>query len=134
MNPKFVLGAIVGALLTAQPTPRHSVVNLATARWTRDSASTESVVLREDDRATEYLVRVPAGHVFRPHWHSMDERIVLLEGRLSIQQGEGAAALVDGRGYAFLPARDVQHTRCVSDSPCVFYVYWDGKLDFHAAQ
>src|SRR5690348_17405057 len=102
MIPKLFVIASGAALLAALPAPRHSIVNLATVKWTRDSAAAESVVLREDDRATDYLVRVPTGHVFRPHWHTTDERIVLLEGRLSIQQGDGAAALLDSRGYAFL--------------------------------
>jgi hypothetical protein len=32
-----------------------------------------------------------------------------------------------------LPAREVQKLACVSKTRCTFYVYWDGKLDFHAA-
>ena len=85
-----------------------------TAKWTAARDGTESVVIREDDRATEYLVRVPAGHVFRPHWHSVNERLVLLEGRLSLQQGDAAESFLETGSYAFLPAKEVQHTKCVS--------------------
>jgi anti-sigma factor ChrR (cupin superfamily) len=118
----FLLSA---ALLGAQS------VNLATAKWVHEKNGSDSVTLREDDTATEYLVRYPAGHVLRPHWHSVNERIVLLEGRLSLRQGAGPETFLEVGGYAFLPAKEVQHTRCVSATRCTFYVYWDGKLDFH---
>jgi hypothetical protein len=65
------------------------VVNSAQAKWTReagDPPGAESVVLHEDSQtgATDLFARYPAGHVFRPHWHTANERIVLIEGRLSI--------------------------------------------------
>jgi quercetin dioxygenase-like cupin family protein len=110
------------------------LVNPGVAKWTPARDGTESVVIREDDQTTEYLVRVPAGHVFRPHWHSVDERTVLLEGRLSLRQGDGPETLLDAGGYAFLPAKEAQHTKCVSTTRCAFYVRWDGKLDFHPAE
>jgi glyoxylate utilization-related uncharacterized protein len=76
------------------------------------------------------FVRYPAGHVFAPHWHSANERIVLLEGRMAIGAGNGRKFL-DAGGFAYLPARHVQQLSCVSATSCKFYVYWDGKLDFH---
>jgi anti-sigma factor ChrR (cupin superfamily) len=109
----------------------HVAINPATAKWVHANDGSDSVILREDDTATEYLVRYPAGHVFRPHWHSVNERIVLLEGRLSFRQGDRPESFLDSGGYAFLPAKEVQHTSCVSTTRCMFYVYWDGKLDFH---
>ncbi len=109
----------------------HLAVNLAAVKWTHGKDGSDSMTLHEDGRATEYLVRYPPGHVFRPHWHSVNERIVLLEGRLALRQGTAPETTLDAGGYAFLPAKEVQHTRCVSAAPCTFYVYWDGKLDFH---
>jgi quercetin dioxygenase-like cupin family protein len=102
--------------------------------WKKEKDGSESIILREDATATEYMVRYPAGHVFRPHWHSVNERMLLLEGRLSLRQGDGPETFLDAGGYAFLPAKEVQRTKCVSSTRCTFYVFWDGKLDFHAAQ
>jgi hypothetical protein len=127
---KIAVLLLLSALLFGQSGSR--VVNLATAPWVHEKDGSDSVTLRADDRGTELLVRYPGGHVFRPHWHSVDERVVLLEGRLSLRQGDGAAALLDPGGYALLPAKEVQRTKCVSATPCTFYVRWDGKLDFHA--
>jgi glyoxylate utilization-related uncharacterized protein len=58
---------------------------------------------------------------------------VLLEGRLSFRQDDKEKFLDPG-GFAFLPAREVQRMACVSKTRCAFYVYWDGKLDNHAAK
>jgi quercetin dioxygenase-like cupin family protein len=131
MRFSYAVLFLTGAVLLAQAP--HKIVNSATARWTKERDGSESITVREDATATECLVRYPGGHVFRPHWHSVNERVVLIEGKLSLQQGDGAETTIDAGGYAFLPARQVQHTKCVSKTPCTFYVFWDGKLDFHPA-
>jgi hypothetical protein len=125
----FLLGA---GLAAAQAV----VTNPAAAKWTHDKGDppgAENVFLRQDPRTggMELLVRYPAGHVFAPHWHSVNERIVLLEGRLSVRVGDGPEATLDAGGFAFLPAKETQRLACVSGSRCTFYVAWDGKLDTH---
>ena len=131
---------LVAALSSAQDkggatTPAVIVANAAELHWESDAKDkSESVVLREDPEtgAFEMFVRYPAGHVFAPHWHSANERIVLLEGRMAIGEGNDQKFLEAG-GFAYLPARQVQHIGCVSSTSCRFYVYWDGKLDYHRA-
>jgi quercetin dioxygenase-like cupin family protein len=122
-----------------QPPPSAPLLtNLATAKWTHDPGDppgSESVMLREDSKTggMELLVRYPAGHVFAPHWHSANERMILLEGRMSLKHG-GRETFLDPGGYAYLPAKEVQRLSCVSKTRCTFYVYWDGKLDFHTVK
>jgi hypothetical protein len=57
---------LFSALLGAQ------TVNLSTAKWVHQKDGADSVLIREDITATEYMVRYPAGHVFRctfyVHW------------------------------------------------------------------
>jgi quercetin dioxygenase-like cupin family protein len=110
------------------------LVNSGTAKWQAESGGSESMVLREDAQtgALELFARYPPGHVFPPHWHSVNERIVLLEGQLSISVG-GSRTTLDPGGFAYLPAKQVQTMTCVSKSRCGFYVSWDGHLDFHKA-
>ena len=113
------------------------LVNPKGAHWSRgpgDPPGGESLVLREDPRTggLELLVRYPAGHVFAPHWHDANERIVLLEGRLALRDGD-AEKIVEPGGYAYLPAREVQRLSCISRSGCLFYVAWDGKPRSHPA-
>ena len=109
------------------------VVNLDKAKWTReakDPPGSESVVLREDAQtgALELLVSYAAGHVFAPHSHESNERILLIEGRLSVGD-----KFLDPGGYAFLPAKEVQRMTCVSKTRCRFYVAWDGNPQSRAA-
>ena len=113
------------------------IVNPGEAAWTRDAndpPGAESVLLREDAKTggIEMFVRYPGGHVFAPHWHSNNERIMLVEGRISLHQG-GYVKYLDPGGFAFLPAREVQVMSCVSQTRCTFYLSWDGKPDFHPA-
>ena len=88
----------------------------------------DSVVLREDARTggLELVATYPGGHVFPPHSHASNERIVLLEGRLSLSSGD-TEKFLDAGGYAFLPAGEIQRMKCVSTGRCVFYVAWDGN-------
>jgi hypothetical protein len=95
--------------------------NLDAVKWTHganDPAGSESVVLREDARTggLELLARYPAGHVFKPHWHESNERVLLIEGRLSI----GADRVLEPGGFAYLPARELQQMACVSQTRCTF--------------
>ena len=140
MQLKVAVAVLVGyGLVWPQSGPGPAIItNQADAKWTheaRDPAGSESVLLREDSQsgALEMLVRYPAGHVFAPHWHSANERIVLLEGRLTLRQGDTDKVLEPG-GFAFLPAKEIQRLSCTSKTRCSFYVFWDGKLDNHAAK
>jgi hypothetical protein len=58
------------------------LMNPAEANWEPAKSGSESVTLREDSKtgAVELFARYPAGHVFPPHWHSANERLVLIEG------------------------------------------------------
>ena len=132
---KFALLLLSAGIAMAQPV----LTNLGTARWTHDKGAppgSESVLLRQDAQtgAMELLVRYPAGHVFAPHWHSVNERIVVLEGKLSIRVGTAAETSLEAGGFAFLPAKEVQRLACTPASRCTFYIYWDGKLDNHKVQ
>jgi quercetin dioxygenase-like cupin family protein len=120
-------------LLLFLPLASSLIVNPDT-KWNKEKDGSESIVLREDPTATEYIVRFPGGHVFKPHSHSVNERVLLIEGRLSLRQGDEPEKILEPGGYAFLPAKEVQRTKCVSTTRCTFYVFWDGKLDFHPAQ
>jgi hypothetical protein len=132
----LALVALYAALLFSQGGSNTAVIaNLATSKWVHDAGDppgSENVMLREDPKTggMELLVRYPAGHVFSPHWHSANERMILLEGRLSL----GGGKFLEQGGYAYLPAKEVQRLSCVSTTRCTMFIHWDGKLDFNRAQ
>ena len=70
---------------------------------------------------------------FRPTGIVRTRRIVLIEGRLSIEDSD-AQRLIEPGGYAYLPATEVQSMTCASQTRCSFYVFWDAALDFHPAK
>jgi glyoxylate utilization-related uncharacterized protein len=111
-----------------------TIVNSASAKWDIDAKDPASqwIVLHQDSKsgALELFVRYPAGHVFIPHWHNANERMVLLEGTMTIGKGAGAKTL-EAPGYAYLPAKEPQYLTCGAQSRCAFYVYWDSDSKSH---
>ncbi len=139
MNLKHLVLILVSlALASGQSASKALVTNLDTAIWTHekgDPAGYEGVMLRADQTTggMDLLVRFPAGHVIAPHFHDSNERIIIVEGQLTLRQGNGDTLLNAG-GYAFLPAREVQRLSCSSTSRCTFYLSWDGKPNSHPAK
>jgi quercetin dioxygenase-like cupin family protein len=134
---RLAVMAIGAGILLAQSGANPPVIlNQKDAVWTPESSTpgADGALLREDPQSggLELFVHYPAGHVFAPHWHSANERIILVEGMMSIQVGSMHKELQPG-GYAFLPAKQVQTMSCGAASRCEFYVFWDGKLDNHKA-
>jgi anti-sigma factor ChrR (cupin superfamily) len=129
----MALAAVLSAQQTTSSTDGRVFANPAEVKWERAASGSESVTLREDPKAgIEVLARYPAGHVFSAHWHSANERIVLIEGRIAIEDGPGKRFIEPG-GYAYLPAHQIQKMTCASETRCSFYVFWDAPLDFHPA-
>lgn len=135
----LVLLTAMGAMLylhaDTQRTADRILANQGNAQWEKSPDGSESATLREDPKtgAVELFARYPAGHVFPAHWHSANERILLIEGRMSIEDSD-AQRLIEPGGYAYLPSHQVQGMACVSETRCSFYVFWDGPLDTHPAK
>ena len=136
MKTKVAAIGILSAIwLWGQTQSTAVIVSGSDAKWSHDAGDppdTEAVVLRMDktNGSMELLVRFPGGHVFKPHWHEANERIIVLEGRLAIGQGDQQVQ-VDSGGYAFLPAREVQYLTCSSKTRCTMYLGWDGNFASH---
>src|ERR1700685_2798462 len=108
----ILLMLVSAAIAAAQSESKAVVINLDTANWTHgkgDTTGSESVLVGQDAATggMELLVRFPSGHVIPPHWHESNERIIVLEGQLTLGRDNGDA-LINTGGFAFLPAREVQ--------------------------
>ena len=131
---------LMGALTMAgaQTASKAVIVNLDTAKWTHGKNEPEGSggVELHTDAATggmDLLVRFPAGHVIAPHFHDSNERVIVVEGQLTLGQDSGESR-IDAGGYAFLPAHEVQRLSCTSQTRCTFYLSWDGNPQSHPAQ
>ena len=106
------------------------MVSPETANWQHEGSAppdAQSVALRGE---TEMLVRYEAGHKFAPHSHSANERMVVIEGTMEVEV-DGIKKQLGPGSYAYLPAKKEQKEACISRTRCGFYLFWDGKLDFH---
>ena len=138
MNYRRILLVVGTVAIAAGQTAGTILTNLDTAKWTHDKgdpAGLDSAFLHEDRQTggMEMLVRFPPGHVIKPHFHDSNERIIVLEGQLTVKQESGETALNSG-GFAYLPAHEVQRLSCSSTSRCTVYLAWDGKPNSHAAK
>jgi quercetin dioxygenase-like cupin family protein len=126
------------AIAAGQSASKAVLVNLDTANWTHEQgapAESEGVMLHTDPATggMDLLVRFPAGHIIPPHLHDSNERIVVVEGQLTLRQDSGDTSIRTG-GFAFLPAHEVQRLSCSSKTRCTFYLSWDGNPDSHPAK
>lgn len=74
--------------------------------------------------AEHYLVRYPAGLQTRPHRHTAAHTIVVLEGRLTVNDrviGPGA--------YCHLPAGEAMRHAPADEAPCLFVTVFHGPFD-----
>src|SRR5436853_7144046 len=129
MRQKFLLGISLLALnivLSSQAANGGReggiLLNPGDTKWEPANAGSESIMLREDNKtgATELLARYPGGYMFPAHWHNANERIILIEGQLAFEE-DGGKRLLNPGGYAYLPARQIQHLSCISNVRCSFY-------------
>ena len=90
----------------------------------------------EGDRfaeAYQALVRLPAGTISPPHVKTANMYGVMLEGEMIhyANPEDADAAKRMGPGSFYSIAAGTPHiSACVSDTPCVAYLYQDGAFDF----
>lgn len=95
--------------------------------------------LQGDRFAESYqaLVRLPAGTVSPPHVKSANMYGVMLQGEMThYAKGESPeTARKIGPGSFYSISSGMAHvSACVSDVPCVAYLYQDGAFDFLPVQ
>lgn len=77
-----------------------------------------------DSGAEHYLIRYPPGLRARPHRHTAAHTIVVLEGRLEVNDqviGPGA--------YCHFPAGETMRHAPANDASCLFVTMFDGPFD-----
>lgn len=92
----------------------------------------ERMVLRRDPLSggVELLARYPSGYTVPWHWHTANERLVVLEGRFLIESSDHRVELERG-GFVYQPGKNVHQVSCISGQQCLYYAYWDGPWDIN---
>lgn len=77
----------------------------------------------------DVFLRVPGGYTIPPHSHTSPERIVLVEGKLTVRyRGAPAEDLTPGE-YAYGPAGLPHVATCKGAGPCTLFIAFEGPVD-----
>ena len=77
----------------------------------------------------DIFLRVPAGYTIPPHAHTSPERMVLVEGQLTVRyQGAPAEHLTLGE-YAYGPAGLPHVATWEGAGPCTLFIAFEGPVD-----
>ena len=107
--------------------------------WETTPEGVAFAALQGDRFAESYqaLVRLPAGTVSPPHVKSANMYGIMLQGEMIhyISDADPDAARRMGPGSFYSIASGTAHvSACVSDDPCIAYLYQDGAFDFVPVQ
>jgi quercetin dioxygenase-like cupin family protein len=94
-------------------------------------AGCEIAVLHGDPSKpnADVFFKVAAGYQIPHHWHTSAERMVLVSGELHVTyDGHPTAELQTGM-YAYGPAGAPHRATCVSTTPCVLFIAFEGPVD-----
>ena len=92
---------------------------------------TSSAVQSGDPRtaASVILAKLTTGCSIPWHWHTANERLMLVSGVARMEAKDGKPLTLRAGGFAMMPSRHIHQFRCTAS--CVFYRYSDAALDIH---
>ncbi|MGH2789220.1 MAG: cupin domain-containing protein [Actinomycetota bacterium] len=79
-----------------------------------------------DSGAEHYLIRYPAGLKTRLHRHTAAHTIVVLDGRLEVND-----EVVGPGAYCHFPAGEAMRHAPAGNDSCLFVIIFDGPVDAH---
>ncbi len=125
---------VAGVHLSAQPAPITRSVSSA-LQWGPCPAifpkGCQIAVLNGDPSKpnADVFLRVPSGYTIPAHSHTSAERMILVEGKLTVRyKGAAAAVLTPGR-YAYGPASLPHEGRCAGGKRCTLFIAFEGPVD-----
>jgi hypothetical protein len=125
----------------AKPPVTQKPINLSpdspTLKWEPCSPAKCDFALLHGDPAKEphdLFVKFPAGSPFPKHWHSPDEYLVGIKGKMIINLEDGTVLTIGLGGYGFVPGGMTHWGNCTNDGECLVYVYSNAAGDFHLVQ
>ncbi len=103
--------------------------------WQETPDGVAFAALQGDRFAEAYqaLVRLPAGTISPPHVKTANMFGVMLEGEMihyTHDTAPDAARKIGPGAFYSIVARTAHISACVSETPCIAYLYQDGAFDF----
>ena len=118
---------------TAGTDTAHLITPLKNARFAQDGDVKCLMGALEngnpDTGPSTFLLKAPAGCRVAPHYHSSEEQLIVISGRvLTEMKGMRSVTLTAG-GVAVMPAKAVHWFSCSGKDPCLMAVTFDRKYD-----
>jgi hypothetical protein len=124
----------------AEPSADHIVVKASELKWTPGppglpAGAMMCALVGDPSKAAPYTVRakLPAGFVIPPHWHSIDENVTVLSGKLNMGHGDkvdkSAATALGPGDFTRMPAK--MHHFAVTDEETIIQLHGRGPFDIH---
>jgi quercetin dioxygenase-like cupin family protein len=129
--------AAAGASTAADTAPgaerAHLITPLKNAPFTQDDDVKCLMSALEngnpDTGPSTFLMNAPAGCRVPPHYHSSEEQLIVIRGRvLTEMKGMRGVTLTAG-GVAVMPAKAVHWFSCIGKGPCLMVVTFNQKYD-----
>lgn len=79
--------------------------------------------------AATLFFRTKTGCLIPWHWHTANERIMVVSGRAKVEMKDHGGETVSSGDYVFLSSKGVHQFTCLN--ACVFYNVTDGAFDIH---
>ncbi len=134
-----ILALVAGAVAAPATAEEITLLGETDFAWERTPEGVSFAPLQGDrfTEAYQALVELPAGTVSPPHVKSANMYGVMLQGEMihypSGGDPETARTIGPGAFYS-IPSGLAHVSACVSDIPCVAYLYQDGAFDFVPVQ
>ena len=77
----------------------------------------------------DVFLKVPAKSTLPLHWHTSEERMVLVAGELHVTYDGQKKAVLRSGTYAYGPAKRPHKGFCASAVPCVLFIAFESPLD-----
>ena len=125
---------VTGARLSAQAAPITRSVSSA-LQWGPCPAifpkGCQIAVLNGDPSKpnADVFLRVPGGYTIPAHSHTSAERMILVEGKLTIRYKGAAATVLTPGQYAYGPASLPHEGRCAGAKSCTLFIAFEGPVD-----
>lgn len=126
----FVPFSAYGQDMSAQPGGRN-VAEMKFAPIPGLPACTPGSVESGDPTKGAFIVlaKMPAGCTVPWHWHSGNERLMLVSGVARLEMKDGKPLDLQAGGFAMMPAHHVHLFRC--ERACMLYIDSDAAFDIH---
>jgi len=77
----------------------------------------------------DIFLRVPGGYTIPPHSHTSPERMILVEGQLTVRYRGAPAEILTPGEYAYGPASLPHEATCTGNKACTLFIAFEGPVD-----